>query len=148
MTRITALDLQPFFRNSVGIDRLFDRVFEQIDNAAQNNYPPHNIIQTGENTFEVQLAVAGFTEGEINVEVGEGFVTVSGEQAPEVTADNEYFRIIHQGISKKRFSKKWPLGEYVEVVGATVENGILTVKCERHVPEAMQPKTVAITYKK
>lgn len=148
MTRITALDLQPFFRNSVGIDRLFDRIVNQIDTAAQSNYPPHNIIQTDENKFEVQLAVAGFTEGELNVEVGDGFVTVTGEQEPEVTADNEHYQVIHQGISKKRFSKKWPLGEYVEVVGATVENGILTVKCERHVPEAMQPKSVAITYKK
>ena len=64
MTRLTTLDLSPFYRNSVGIDRLFDRITNQIDTASNTNYPPYNILKTGENTYEIQVAVAGFTEGE------------------------------------------------------------------------------------
>lgn len=145
MTKITTFDLQPFYRTSIGVDRLFDRIINQIDTATtSNNYPPYNIVKTGENTFELQLAVAGFREGEISITVKDGVCTIAGEQSErELPPGHEYF---YQGISARRFMRSWPLGEYVEVRAAAVKDGILTVHLEQVLPESARPKTIAITY--
>lgn len=145
MTKITALDLNPFYRNSIGVDRLFDRILNQIDSTANTNYPPYNLLETGENSYELQLAVAGFTQGEIEVSVKDGDVIVSGEKDAEFLPEGHKYH--HQGISARRFIRSWTLGNHVEVNNATVENGILTIQLERIVPESMKPKTIAITYK-
>jgi len=83
MTKLTALDLNPFYRNSIGVDKLFDRIINQIDTASTQNYPPYNILKTGENTFEVQVAVAGFNQGEIEVAVRDANLVITGEKLPE-----------------------------------------------------------------
>ena len=145
MTKITAMDLNPFYRNSIGVDRLFDRILNQIDSTANTNYPPYNLLETGENSYELQLAVAGFTQGEIEVSVKDGEVIVSGEKATEFLPEGHKYH--HQGISARRFIRSWTLGNYVEVSNAIVQDGILTIQLERLVPEAMKPKTIAITYK-
>ena len=150
MTKITAFDLQPLFRQTVGVDRLFDRILNQIDNAgqAQNNYPPYNSIQTGEHTYKIEVAVAGFNEGEISVEVRDGDLIVTGEKLEEEAVEtNEFYHVVHKGISARKFFRSWQMGEYVEVVSADVVNGILTVNLERKVPESAKPKSIAITYK-
>jgi len=144
MTKLTALDLTPFYRNSIGVDRLFDRLIGQIDHASSQNYPPYNIVKTGENTFEVQVAVAGFSQGEIEINVKDGDLVITGEKInTELPAGHEY---THQGISARRFVRSFSLADYVEVESAIAKDGILTVKLERHIPEAMKPKTIAITY--
>ena len=144
MTRLTSLDLSPFYRNSVGVDSLFDRLINQIDTAATTNYPPYNIVKTGEHTFEVQVAVAGFSQGEIEVGVKDGNLIITGEKLnTELPEGHEY---THQGISARRFVRTFSLADYVEVESAIARDGILTVKLERHIPEAMKPKTIAITY--
>jgi molecular chaperone IbpA len=144
MTKITAFDLAPFYRTSIGVDRLFDRIVNQIDSAASTNYPPYNIVKTGEHTFELQLAVAGFTQGEIDITVKDGTISIIGEKkTTELPDGHEYF---YQGISARKFVRSWPLGEYVEVLDATAKDGILTVSLEQRVPEAMKPKSIAITY--
>jgi molecular chaperone IbpA len=144
MTKITTFDLSPFYRTSIGVDRLFDRIINQIDSAASNNYPPYNIVKTGEHTFELQLAVAGFREGEITITVKDGTCTIAGEQGErELPQGHEYF---YQGISARRFVRSWPLGEYVEVRDAAMRDGILTVRLEQVLPESAKPKTIAITY--
>lgn len=151
MTKITAFDLQPLFRQTVGVDRLFDRILNQIDNAgqAQNNYPPYNSIQTGEHTYKIEVAVAGFNEGEISVEVRDGDLIVTGEKLEEEAVEtNEFYHVVHKGISARKFFRSWQMGEYVEVVDATVVNGILTVNLERKLPESAKPKSIAIAYKK
>jgi molecular chaperone IbpA len=143
MTRFTSLDLSPFYRNSIGVDSLFDRITRQIDSASNNtNYPPYNIVKTGENSYQIEVAVAGFTQGEITVEVRDSNLVVTGEK---IEADGE-FEYIHHGISARRFLRTFSLADYVEVDAAIVKDGILTVKLERRVPEAMKPKTIAITY--
>lgn len=145
-TRITTLDLQPFYRQSIGLDKVFDRFISQIDQSQPTGYPPYNIIKTGDETSVVQIAVAGFTEGEIAVEVRDNSLFISGEKIPsEVEEGWEY---THQGISGRRFVRTFPLADYVEVLFATVENGILTVSLERKVPDTMKPKSIEITYKK
>lgn len=144
MTKISAFDLTPFYRNSIGIDRVFDRIINQIDHSAGNNYPPYNIVETGENTFELQLAVAGFSQGEIDVSTRDGDVIIVGEKINTTLPEGHTFK--HQGISARKFMRSWTMGEYVEVVDAVQKDGILTVKFERKVPDAIKPKSIAITY--
>ena len=147
MTKITTLDLSPFYRNSIGIDRLFDRITNQIDTANSNtNYPPYNILKTGENTYEIQVAVAGFTRGEVEVNVNEGQLTITGEKAETELPEGHKYE--HHGISARRFIRSFTLDNYVEVISADSQDGILTVKLERKLPEAMKPKTIAINYAK
>jgi molecular chaperone IbpA len=146
MTKITAMDLTPFYRNSIGVDRLFGRIMDQIDHASSTNYPPYNILKTGEDTFEIQVAVAGFSEGDLEVAVKDGELVITGEKQPEaLLVGTEY---LHQGISARRFIRTFTMADYVEVVSADSSNGILTVRLERRVPEAMKPKTIAISYAK
>ena len=147
MTKITTLDLSPFYRNSIGIDRLFDRITNQIDTANTNtNYPPYNILKTGENTYEIQVAVAGFTQGEVEVNVNEGQLTITGEKTETELPEGHKYE--HHGISARRFIRSFTLDNYVEVISAISKDGILTVMLERKLPEAMKPKTIAITYTK
>ena len=146
MTKITTLDLDPFYRNAIGVDQLFNRIVNQIDQHSNDatNYPPYNIIKTGEDTFEVQVAIAGFNEGEVNVEVRDNNLIVTGEKTDqELPEGHEY---THKGISARKFLRTFSLADYVEVVTATSKNGILSVALERRVPEAMKPKTIAISY--
>jgi molecular chaperone IbpA len=143
MTKLTALDLTPFYRNSIGVDRLFDRIAGQIDHAAGTNYPPYNILRTGEDTFEIQVAVAGFSQGDIDVNLHEGQLTVTGEKTTEVDPNVVYQ---HQGISARKFVRSFSLADYVEVQSAECRNGILIVKLERKLPESAKPKSIAITY--
>ena len=146
MTRLTSLDLSPFYRNSIGVDKLFDRLINQLDTASSTNYPPYNILKTGDNTYEIQVAIAGFDEGEVTVNVNEGNLIITGEKTEADLPDG--FKYEYQGISARRFIRSFSLADYVEVTNAESKNGILTVSLERQVPEAMKPKTIAITYAK
>ena len=145
MTKITTLDLSPFYRNSIGVDKLFDRLMGQIDaGGTTQNYPPYNIVKTGDNTYEIQVAVAGFTQGEITVNVNEGNLIITGEKLATDLPEGHVYE--HQGISARRFIRTFTLADYVEVTSATNKDGILTIELERHIPEAMKPKTIAIAY--
>ena len=143
MTRLSSLDLQPFYRNSVGIDRLFDSMLSRIDSSSSTNYPPYNIIKKDDDNYVIEIATAGFAEGEIDVQVNDGQLIVTGEKM-ENDSETDY---LHQGIGARKFLRSFQLAEYVEVKSAAVENGILVVILEREVPETMKPKSIAITYK-
>ena len=144
MTRLTSLDLQPFYRNSVGIDHLFDTMINRIDNANSTNYPPYNIIKHNDDNYTIEVAVAGFADGEIDVQVNDGQLIITGDKAEVEATDDNY---LHQGIGTRKFIRTFQLAEYVEVKTASVDNGILIVSLEREVPEAMKPKSIAINYK-
>lgn len=144
MTKITSFDLTPFYRNTVGIDRLFDRIVNQIDHATATNYPPYNIAETGENTYVIQVAVAGFGQGDIDVSVKDGQLIITGEKTTSVESETWTFR--HQGISARKFVRTFSLADHVEVQSARVKDGILTVELEQIVPESAKPKSIAITY--
>ena len=143
MTKITSFDLTPFYRNAIGVDRLFDRITQQIDHAAGTNYPPYNIVETGENLYKIQVAVAGFTQGEVTINVKDGELIITGEKTESVPEGHIYR---HQGISARKFIRTFSLADHVEVKEATSKDGILTVKLERIIPESAKPKTIAITY--
>lgn len=144
MTKISSYDLSPFYRNTVGIDRLFDRIINQIDSAATTgNYPPYDIVRVDENEYEIRIAAAGFEQGDIEVEFHEGRLHVKGQQDSEAKETTEY---LYHGISNRSFVRSFNLADYVEVKEAKMKNGILTIKLERIVPESMKPKTIAIAY--
>ena len=146
MTRITSFDLTPFYRNSVGIDRLFDRITAQLDAAAATgNYPPYDIVRIGEDRYEIRIAAAGFRQGEIDVEFHEGKLIVRGERESRTEAAEEY---LHHGISNRSWVRTFPLADYVEVKSATMSEGILVVELERIVPESQKPKKIEIAYQK
>ena len=144
MTKITSFDLTPFYRNTVGIDNLFDRITRNIDLATNaGNYPPYDIVKTGDETYEIRIAAAGFRRDEIEVEVKDGQLMVQGSHAIEARPELEY---LHHGISNRTFIRTFQLSDYVEVKEAMMKDGILTVKLEREIPEAMKPKKIAISY--
>ena len=144
MTRITSFDLTPFYRNTVGLDRLFDRITNQIDaTAAAGNYPPYDIVKTGDDRYEIRVAAAGFRQGEINVEFHEGCLTVTGQHNGNKSEDVEY---LHHGISGRSWVRSWAIAEYVEVRAANMRDGVLTIQLERVVPETLKPKKIEIEY--
>jgi molecular chaperone IbpA len=143
MTKISAFDLTPFYRNSVGIDRLFDRITSQIDAASTSgNYPPYDIVKTGDDTYEIRVAAAGFRQGDIDVEFHEGRLTIRGNGS----GAEEGVEYLHHGISSRNFVRTFTLADYVEVKGAVMRDGVLTISLERMVPESQKPKSIAITY--
>ena len=144
MTKITSFDLTPFYRNTVGIDSLFDRITRNLDLATNaGNYPPYDIVKTGEETYEIRIAAAGFRQDEIEVEVKDGQLVVHGSHNSDAYPEIEY---LHHGISNRSFMRTFQLSDYVEVKEAAMKDGVLTVKLERQIPEAMKPKKIAISY--
>ena len=140
---LRSLDIPSIHKFAVGFDNMFDELLRT--SQANTNYPPYNIVKHGDDSFAIELAVAGFKDGEINIQVERNQLTVKGEQAVDLDSQVEY---LHRGISARSFSRTWTLADHVEVAGASSENGILTISLERKVPEEQKPKSIAITYTK
>ena len=121
----------------------FTRTFNMA--PKQDNYPPHNIIRSGEHQFQIELAVAGFSEDELDVQLSGRTLKITGNRKRDPNVDVEY---LHRGIASRDFERTFPLSENVEVRGATVQNGIMTVSLELIVPEEDKPKKIAITFAK
>ena len=135
-------DLSPFYRSTVG----FDRLFSMLDKVAEHNaptYPPYNIERTGENAYRITLAVAGFGPNELSVETRENTLTVRGSKEQAAKSD-EKREVIYQGIAARAFERKFQLADHVIVTAAKSENGLLHIELERQVPEAQKPRTIAI----
>ena len=137
-------DLSPLFRSTVGFDRLADMLdsMAQYDNTSVS-YPPYNIERTDENHYRILLAVAGFAEKDLSVEVKEGVLSVQGKRETDKDeADSKHY--LHQGIAGRSFERRFQLAENVEVRGAQLENGLLHVDLERIVPEEKKPRRIVI----
>jgi len=136
-----AFDFSPLFRSTIGFDRLFDR----LDSAGQYDttqaYPPYNIERTDETHYRITLAVAGFAEKDLNVEVREGVLSVQGKRDEATQSQPGY---LYQGIAGRAFDRRFQLAENVEVVGAKLENGLLHIDLERIVPEEQKPRRIQI----
>ncbi len=137
-------DLSPFYRSTVGFDRLLSMLDKAVG-AEQNTpaYPPYNIERTGENAYRITLAVAGFSDKELSVETREDTLTVRG--AKETNAKDEKRDVLYQGIAGRAFERRFQLADHVVVSGATSENGLLHIDLVREVPEAQKPRTIAIS---
>lgn len=148
--QLTTLDLPALHRRTIGFDQLF-RELNQVfmHSRADDNYPPHNVIKLDDDHYVIEVAVAGFSESEIDVELEKNRLTIRGEQAKsDVHPEYVQPEYVHKGISSKSFEKSWPLAEHVEVRAATVKNGILSIALERLVPEEAKPKKIAIDFQK
>ncbi|WFL77803.1 Hsp20 family protein [Altererythrobacter arenosus] len=137
----TAFDLAPYRRSTVGFDRLFDALERSTRVETQDGYPPFDIARTGEDSYRITLAVAGFSPDEIDITAQQNQLVISGEKADK---DEEGVEIIHRGIAMRAFERRFQLADYVEVRDASYENGMLTVSLERVVPEAMKPRKIEI----
>lgn len=138
---MTTIDLSPLYRSSIG----FDRMGSLLDNALRSDksslgYPPYDIETTGENRYAITLAVAGFEESELDIQVENGELRVRGQKANE--GDEKSY--LYRGIANRTFERKFNLADFIEVDGAELKNGLLTIKLVKEIPEAMKPRSVAI----
>ena len=138
-------DYSPLYRSTVGFDRLFSLLdtLGQPDQSAPT-YPPYNIDRTGENSYRISMAVAGFSESDLSIEAKQNVLTVKGEQAP---ADDENVEVLFRGIASRAFERRFQLADHVEVRNANLENGLLHIELVREIPEAMKARKIAITGK-
>lgn len=132
-------DFTPFARSAIGFDRLFDLLNAGSKETAEA-YPPYDIIRTGEDSFRISLAVAGFRASDITVTTQQNLLTVAGRKAEAKSGIN----YIYHGISAAPFERRFNLADYVEVDGARFENGLLQIDLTRRIPEAMKPRRIEI----
>ena len=134
------LNLDPFWRTSVGFDRLFDLVDQSLRFEPEDNYPPCNIVRTAENAYRISLAVAGFKREQIAVTVDQDTLVVTGRMDKADSGD-----FLYRGIAARPFERRFNLAEYVEVRGASLNDGLLEIDLVREVPETMKPRRITIT---
>ena len=142
---LRSFDIPSIHKFAVGFDNVFDEILRLSSQQGNNNYPPYNIVKHNDNKFVIELAVAGFREGDINVTVEKNTLTIEGEQSVDLDTTVEY---LHRGISARNFTRTYTLADHVEVSEAVVSNGILSITLERQIPEELQPKKIAITFNK
>lgn len=136
---MTAYDLSPLFRTAIGFDRLANAL-ESANRADAGGYPPYNIEATGEDQYQITLAVAGFGADEIDIETKDNLLKVVGQKNADV-ADRKY---LHRGIANRNFERTYQLADYVRVEGAEMKDGLLHIDLVREVPEAMKPRRIEI----
>lgn len=151
MTNFTlhTIDLPSFVnqihRQAIGFDSLFEDLNRTLTNTkGEGNYPPHNVVKIDDTHYVIEVAVAGFAQDEIDLELKDNVLTVKGEQAK----DEELVEYLHKGISARNFVRTFPLAEHIEVRGATVKNGILAIALEQVIPDEDKPTKIAITFAK
>ena len=147
MTRITSLDLNPFYRNSIGFNQLFDRITSNIDTATQQNYPPYNIIRKDDEHYFIEIAAAGFLKPDIAITLENGTLTITGNQTKDVDGMDEAdgYEYLHKGLAGRNFTRQFTMAEHVEVKDASLNNGILLIHLEKIIPEALKPRNIQIT---
>ena len=138
---MNTIDLTPLYRNSIG----FDRMASLLDSALRSQkagagFPPYDIETTGEDRYAITLAVAGFEESELDIQVENGVLCVSGKKAD----DSEEKSYLYRGIANRSFERKFNLADYIEVQGAALKNGLLTISLVKEIPEAMKPRSIEI----
>jgi molecular chaperone IbpA len=138
---MNTIDFSPLYRSSVGFDRiaaLLDRSLRADQSAG--GYPPYNIEVMDDDCYAICLAVAGFGKDALEIKVEQGVLSVSGERADADTTG----RYLYQGIASRSFERRFNLADHVEVIGAELNNGLLTIRLQRQLPEAMKPRAIAI----
>ncbi|RMH51250.1 MAG: heat-shock protein, partial [Alphaproteobacteria bacterium] len=136
-----SFDLTPLYRSTVGFDRFANLIEAMLANGeAGQGYPPYNIEKTGEDSYRITVAVAGFSEDELTVEARENVLVISGRKAEEEGERT----FLHRGIATRAFERRFQLADYVRAESARIENGLLHVELKREVPEALKPRRIEI----
>ena len=141
---LRSLDIPSIHKFGIGFDSLFDDL-TRMTSQQSLNYPPYNIVKQTDDTFYIEVAVAGFSEGEVNVHLDNRVLTIKGQAQRTEDVATEY---LHRGISSRDFVREFTLAEHVEVINASQKDGILTIYLERVIPEEKKPKAIAINYTK
>jgi len=134
------IDLSPLYRSLVGFDRLAAQLDAAANNEAASGYPPYNIERTDENSYRIEIAVAGFKSDELSIEVKENLLTVTGRK----TANDDVKRYLHRGLAERNFERRFQLADYVVVTDAALADGLLSIALKRELPEALKPRTIEI----
>ncbi|MFI5002002.1 MAG: Hsp20 family protein [Reyranellales bacterium] len=135
------IDYSPFYRATVGFDRVFDLLDSVAGQSAGNGYPPYNIEKTGDNAYRIVMAVAGFAESELNVTQKENELLVSGQSAPNGENEKQF---LYRGIAGRNFERRFQLADHVKVSGAKLANGLLTIELQREIPEEKKARAIPI----
>jgi molecular chaperone IbpA len=138
----SAFDFAPFRRSTVGFDRLFDMLENSNAGQAQENYPPFDLIKEGDNEYRIQLAVAGFKSDEIDITAQQNVLIVSGRKTDESEEKGTDF--IYRGIANRSFERRFALADHIQVKGADLKDGMLSIDLVREIPEAMKPRKIDI----
>ena len=133
-------DYSPFYRATVGFDRVFDLLDSVASQSGSNGYPPYNIEKAGDNAYRIVMAVAGFAEAELNVTQKENELLVTG-QAQGGQDDRQY---LYRGIAGRNFERRFQLADHVKVTGAKLANGLLTIELQREIPEEKKPRAIPV----
>jgi molecular chaperone IbpA len=137
-----SFDLTPFYRSTVGFDRLFS-LLDQSSSESSPGYPPYNIERTGENNFRISVAVSGFSPNEISIVAKENTLTIKGEKV--ANENGQTSEVLYRGIASRAFERQFQLADFVQVKNASLENGLLHVDLVREIPEAAKPRQIPIT---
>lgn len=135
------IDLSPLYRSFIGFDHLATMIDAASRNEKQASYPPYNIELLAEDKYRITMAVAGFSKADINIEVQENTLAITGKKAEKEEAERKF---LHKGISERNFERKFQLGDHVKVLTADLENGLLHVDLERVIPETLKPRKIEI----
>ena len=138
----SAFDFSPFRRSTVGFDRLFDMLESGTAGNGGENYPPFDLIKLGDNDFRIELAVAGFKPDELDITAQENVLIVSGRKKDE--SDEQASNYIYRGIATRSFERRFALADHIQVRGADMKDGLLSIELVREIPEAMKPRKVDI----
>jgi molecular chaperone IbpA len=136
-------DLTPFYRSTVGFDRLFSLLDQTSGEGAAPGYPPYNIERTGENAYRISVAVSGFSQAELSIVAKENTLTIKGEKTANENGGKA--EVLYRGIAARAFERAFQLADYVTVKNASLENGLLHVDLVREIPEAKKPRSIPIT---
>ncbi|MGQ3301638.1 Hsp20 family protein [Reyranella sp.] len=136
----STIDFAPFYRGTVGFDRVFDLLDSVASRSGTNGYPPYDIEKTGDDSYRIVMAVAGFTEAELNVMQKENELLIGGKSS----GGEDKREYLHRGIASRDFERTFQLADHVRVVDARLANGLLTVDLRREVPEEKKPRVIAI----
>lgn len=134
-------DFSPLYRSAVGFDRLARQLESAARSSQENGWPPYNIETTGEDAYRIEIAVAGFSADELNIEAKENLLTITGKKAAN---DDGQRTFLHRGLAERDFERRFQLADYVVVKGAALANGLLTVELKRELPEALKPRSIEI----
>ncbi|CAA9516813.1 MAG: 16 kDa heat shock protein A [uncultured Sphingomonas sp.] len=135
----SAFDFAPFRRSAVGFDRLFDTLESSAATGAQENYPPFDLIRLDDNRFRIEIAVAGFKPNEVEITSHQNSLIIRGQKSEETGSD-----YIHRGIATRSFERRFALADHIQVTGADLRDGMLSLELVREIPEAMKPRKIEI----
>lgn len=138
----TALSMAPLFRNSVGFDRFSDLFETALRNDSSGGYPPYNVEKRGEDSYRIVVAAAGFQQDDLDLQVEKGVLTVSGSKRESMSDEGVTF--LHQGIAQRAFKLSFRLDDHIEIKGANLSNGLLSIDLQRVVPEEAKAKRIPI----